>query len=579
MRRAVGLAVAGFGTICGLFPVFDGDLFWHLASGRWMVEHGAVPRVDPFRFSAEALPWVDHEWLFQLIVYALERAVGIDGLVVLRALALGGFGVAVLLAARRASAPDLLAGALAAAAVLGVRPRFLDRPEIPTLFAVLLLLTLLERGEASRRTRSRDGVAVPFDRRAVVALAALVVVWVNLHGEALLAPGLAGLFLIGSAVDEDGWSALLRASAWKRIVGVPVLLAGATLVNPYGPRILEVAAGIRATLSSLAASNPEWMTAFEAPQPFLFGGLAALGALAIGARLSSGRWPALAWGLPTAALALLALTAVRHQALVYAAGAPFAARALIRLRPEARTTPSPGGWAVAAFAAALALLAVWATNPPASGPLRPRHGGLSWGVGLRPGSFPVGLVDRLEGHPEIGPLYNEFAHGGYLLWRLHPPRRVFLDGRMELEPRLLAELEAARRSSAEWTALLRRRGARGALVRHERRRVPVVEPDGRGGMRLVETRTANSFLFSPPDWVLADWDDDAMLFLARDEPNPLGAPYRWVDPEDPGRTIEHAARDPVARASIRGELERKLGELPGCRRARRMLEALEALEG
>jgi hypothetical protein len=188
------------------------------------------------------------------------------------------------------------------------------------------------------------------------------------------------------------------------------------------------------------------------------------------------------------------------------------------------------------------------------------------------------MVSVLAAAPpgSVGPLYNELLHGGFLLWRLFPPRQVFLDGRMELEPALLHELVAARRSPSEWSELLRRRGVEGALVRYEHRRIPVVEPGPDGALRQIDARTPNDLLFPPELWDLVDWDDEAMLFLARGAHRWPDPPYLLARPEDPDRLLPRAAADPAFRAGLRGELERKLAGQPGCRRARTLLDALEA---
>ena len=37
-------------------PVYDPDIWWHLRTGQWVVEHGTVPQTDPF--SRLERPWV-----------------------------------------------------------------------------------------------------------------------------------------------------------------------------------------------------------------------------------------------------------------------------------------------------------------------------------------------------------------------------------------------------------------------------------------------------------------------------------------------------------------------------------------
>jgi hypothetical protein len=41
-------------------------------------------------------------------------------------------------------------------------------------------------------------------------------------------------------------------------------------------------------------------------------------------------------------------------------------------------------------------------------------------------------VEFLRRHPGTGNLLNEFAWGGYCLWRLHPDQTVFIDGRAQV---------------------------------------------------------------------------------------------------------------------------------------------------
>ena len=47
----------------------DLDLWLHLAMGRFITLHRFVPSVDVLSCSIAGSPWVNHEWLFQIIVY------------------------------------------------------------------------------------------------------------------------------------------------------------------------------------------------------------------------------------------------------------------------------------------------------------------------------------------------------------------------------------------------------------------------------------------------------------------------------------------------------------------------------
>ena len=65
----------------------DGDCFWHLVAGDWIIAHRMVPHADPFSYSFAGAPWVAHEWLSEVLMAAAFRAEGWSGVVVLAALA------------------------------------------------------------------------------------------------------------------------------------------------------------------------------------------------------------------------------------------------------------------------------------------------------------------------------------------------------------------------------------------------------------------------------------------------------------------------------------------------------------
>src|SRR5262249_48913054 len=148
----------------------DGDTWFHLAAGRLIAQTGRVPQTEPFSFSAAGVPWVNHEWLFDLGLYGAWRAGGATGASALAGAAtLGGFLCLWLIASRRP--PAWAAAALVALAVEAAVERFSIRPEsVSFLFLGLTLLVL-------------DG---PMTRGKVVGLGLLQAVWANCHGLSIL---------------------------------------------------------------------------------------------------------------------------------------------------------------------------------------------------------------------------------------------------------------------------------------------------------------------------------------------------------------------------------------------------------
>jgi hypothetical protein len=556
-------------AVAGTLRLRAYDLFWHLATGRWILEHRELPAADPFRFTSDGAPWVNHEWLFQIAQRGIEALGGLDALVIVRTLMVVGLASWLYRCYRKTGAPAAGAVLIAGIALVGARPRLMMRPELVSLVALPLLLGLLQ---SYRRTRSW---------RPLVLAALVVVGWTNAHAGVLIAPVITGAYLVGCRLP--GGSGRGRGGEtplpWSRVVLVPVALAVAVAINPHGFDVYRVPFRIASALEGIPVQNPEWLPAWAAPQPALIAAAVALAALVFWAAYRCRRIDP-ATGLATLALAALAVSGVRHQGLFFL-GASFLAAECVAdlLRTEARGATIFEGAHGAALASAFCLLAtVWCVVPPPSGPLRPRQGPYSFGLGLEPGRFPVVAAGEIARHPDLGHVYNDVAFGGYLAWRLFPGRQVFIDGRNEVNPALLREVAEARSDSRKWNRLLQDHEIDAALVRYDDRLRKVVRPAGEpGGAPEVAYHTTNALLFPDRSFALVYWDDEAMLFVRR---NPdrvawfAASEYRFVHPEDRQATMESAAMDPEFLRKALIELERRLSEDPDCERALELRDAL-----
>jgi hypothetical protein len=389
----------------------------------------------------------------------------------------------------------------------------------------------------------------------------------------VIAAYLAGLFLdrrpaVGAEPDAAAGRSL---SPWLA-AALPPAAAAASLANPWGAALFRVPGEIAAALSGLPAANPDWQPLWRARPLGLAAGLVLTVLVVLLARRRGGRIDA---ALGLALLALLALTATgaRHQGLAWVAWALFTGATLASIPAAAR--PRPG--AAVATAACLGG-ALWCFVPPSCGALAPER---RVGAGIEAGRFPAGAVTALDRWEPVGNLYNSAPFGGYLLWRLYPPRQVFYDTRNEVDPGLLRQLAAARADARSWRALLDRHAIDGAVVRYEPRLRPTLVPGPPGTPPRVEHHASSALLFPGNRFALVHWDDVAMLFLARrpERAEALAASeYRYVQPEDWRGTLEHAASDPDFARGLAAEIARKRAQDPGSRRALAFEEALRKIE-
>ena len=66
----------GLGALLGWRQIVSPDIGFHLSSARWMLEHRAWPATDPFSFTVTGHPYIDMQWLFQLMLYGANRLGG-----------------------------------------------------------------------------------------------------------------------------------------------------------------------------------------------------------------------------------------------------------------------------------------------------------------------------------------------------------------------------------------------------------------------------------------------------------------------------------------------------------------------
>jgi hypothetical protein len=87
--RLGGLGLAAIAIFLFALAVFapqvlgDGDTWSHVATGEWIIAHGAVPRADPFSHSMPGAPWTAHEWLSEILLTLAFRLGGWNGVVLL----------------------------------------------------------------------------------------------------------------------------------------------------------------------------------------------------------------------------------------------------------------------------------------------------------------------------------------------------------------------------------------------------------------------------------------------------------------------------------------------------------------
>lgn len=244
-RAMLGVLVVGCLLVLSTSHRVDPDLWGHVRYGQEVLAARALPPTATHTYTAEGYPWVNHENLAEIVFGWLATHFGAPGLNAFNSL-LGLLVLALMVrnaVRERVSFLVLSLVVLLAASAMGAG--WTVRPQLFTYTCFALLLVLLERS-------FRAGA--PY-LRALWLAPPLFTFWVNAHGGFLAGLAVLALYLGGRAA-QSLWRDRRGALGELRTYALVLCACGlATLVNPYGPRML---AWIVADLAPPRPEIGEW---------------------------------------------------------------------------------------------------------------------------------------------------------------------------------------------------------------------------------------------------------------------------------------------------------------------------------
>jgi hypothetical protein len=409
-----GVMIALAGVFTG--AVEDPDFWWHLRTGYWMLDNHRLPSHDLYTYTVSGHPWVDHEYLAEILLAYLNSWGGLALIsVVFTVVTWLGF-VFLYRTARVGRQPYVIAGLGLALAGLAGAPIWGPRFQMIT-----FTLTCLELYWISSYLSGRS--------RSIYYLPLVVAVWANLHGGFVIAFVLLGIAIGAEVLDWILERDETRRFAHRRRVrtlGLVLLIClVAVLATPHG---LSVYTNPIETLTSPAQRrlivewfSPDFHQLFI--YPFLLMILLLFGGFAP-------RRPTTYQLLLSLATLALALQSARNIAIFVAATTPILIETWSGIWGDLRTardwsfsSSPPSTLLRGATVVALLLIA---------GAVVFRVGtALSHQSATTASTYPVRAADFLAAHPEIGTrMYNQYGWGGYLADRFYPDpnRRPFIFG-------------------------------------------------------------------------------------------------------------------------------------------------------
>jgi len=84
----LGIWVYALVLINGSQLLSDSDTYWQIATGKWILDHNALPHVDIYSFTKTGEPWISSSWLAQVLYAESYELGGWTGPIVLAATAI-----------------------------------------------------------------------------------------------------------------------------------------------------------------------------------------------------------------------------------------------------------------------------------------------------------------------------------------------------------------------------------------------------------------------------------------------------------------------------------------------------------
>ncbi|MCX7920155.1 MAG: hypothetical protein N3A72_11235 [bacterium] len=430
------------------------DEWWHLRTGEYIVEHRALPQNDIFAYTSLDLPWVNHEWLAQVIFFLVYDTIGIKGFIFFKSIIIvATFAILFFVVRNRAKNP-YIALLVTLIAALASRHTLYPRPPIFSYLLMASYLFLLY----SITDKPDKKIAI----RYLALFPILMIFWVNLHGGAILGIILVGSFLVGNLIAKLNSKILrqpLPTEQTKILAIILLLVLLASLINPYGYKVFKLTIDVmkdKTLVESIGElKSPDfhythfyellillliisfaWSLTAVTPTDlilvifFLHQSLNHVRHLPLFGIIAApivGKHFALTWqNLWTMSKGTLSDAKNRNEGT-----ASLSVEEPSDIMAELAPASKPHKFEWNKIIASVLIILVFSYVLFIEGQIKLNFETIQ-GPGFRIRDYPVYAADFILANDFTGNMFNEINSSGYLMWRLYPKHLVFTDNRFDI---------------------------------------------------------------------------------------------------------------------------------------------------
>ena len=419
----------------------DYDIWYHLRTGEYIIKYWSIPHKDLFSHTAQGHPWITHEWLSQVIFHLFYHNLGLLSLIFLKASIVTLIFYLLFKIVYKFNQNLIQSVTLTFLAALVSVGSFSERPQLFSyLFFILLLYLLSIYPVRNLRNPGKSSISNGVNKNYLFILPFLTALWANCHASFFLVFVVLLVFIFAEYIKS-----YLKAEATFRgrlLIVILFLTILFSLINPNTYKLLFYPFG--------TIFNPmhtkyilEWQSPnFHLLQTKIFEFMLLLTILCFALSKEIDLTDLLLFLIFTH----LALDSVRHLPLFALVATPilgkhisnlislfseilekFTARSLLifNLRQKIKRVDKGVSlnipllnWLILLF-----LIVFLSYNLPHSS---------KFTSCVKVSEFPLGAAEFIKENNLKGNMFNEYDWGGFLIFKLYPDYRVFIDGRMDI---------------------------------------------------------------------------------------------------------------------------------------------------
>ncbi len=377
-----------------------GDVGYEMKTGEYVLQHFSVPHEDIFSFAYPKNEWIAHYWLSGIILFFEYKWLGFLGLTLGTSLIAALTYFFVYKTALLKSGRNLLSLILIIPLSFITYDAWFTRPQIFSYLCTAILIFLLEKWKSAPSSK------------LLYLMPPLMLVWANLHGGVILGIAILGAYMLENIIKKYDVRFLITA----------LTSIAATLINPNGYKLIifswTISPAVKAMNVLEFRSLLDFLQTGEA-KFFLCLSIALTAFISykiFGKKRAFRNWP-IADTLLTLAAFAMPLISIRYVGFFPILILPIFISYLKR-----KTKLSSKNWVLlslttlTAFLLLNALSIFQAFRTPVTSSF----------------FLPAEAVGFVEYNNLADNMFNDPIFGGYLIHRLYPNHKIFIDGRSDV---------------------------------------------------------------------------------------------------------------------------------------------------